>query len=124
MTITYTPAPTVNAGPDETVCANNANTILNGMVSVATGGIWTSTGTGTFSPSSSDLNCTYTASAVDTAAGSVTLTLTTTGNGTCNTEFDELLLTYTPCLGIDDKLNSSIIVYPNPATDYFIIEGV
>ena len=45
----------------------------------ATGGQWTTSGTGTFAPNATTLNTTYTPSAADKAAGTVTLTLTTTG---------------------------------------------
>jgi len=68
---------TANAGPDQTICGNSV--VLNGSVTNASGGIWTSSGTGTFSPGANYLNTTYTLSAADIAAGSVALTLTTTG---------------------------------------------
>src|SRR5690606_2195585 len=56
---------------------------LSGVVSNAGGGIWSSSGTGSFSPVNTNLNATYIPSAADTAAGSVTLTLSTTGNNKC-----------------------------------------
>ncbi|HOU98813.1 MAG TPA: PKD domain-containing protein [Bacteroidales bacterium] len=95
MVITYTDAPTVNAGSDVTVCANNPSVTLNGSVTGATGGQW-SGGTGTFSPNNSTLNATYTPSAAEITAGTVTLTLTTTGNGLCNPESDQMTITITP----------------------------
>jgi hypothetical protein len=73
MVILFTDSPTANAGPNVTVCANNAVVALNGSVQVATGGIW-SGGTGSFSPNASTLNATYTPGAADIAAGQVTLT--------------------------------------------------
>lgn len=96
MVITITPAPTVNAGPDQTVCGDIAGVVLNGSVTTATGGDWTTSGTGSFNPDASTLNATYIPSAADTAAGSVTLTLTTTGNGTCNPVSDQMVITITP----------------------------
>jgi hypothetical protein len=36
MVVTFTPAPTVGAGSDLAVCANNAEVSLNGSVSIAT----------------------------------------------------------------------------------------
>lgn len=95
ITITFTDAPTANAGPDQTVCANNADVSLNGVVTIAGGGDWTSTGTGTFTPSSSTLNATYTPSAADTAAGTITLYLTTTLNGGCLPAVDSMIVTIT-----------------------------
>ena len=81
--ITFTPAPTANPGANDDVCANAPSYQLNGVVSVATGGIW-SGGTGTYNPDNSTLNPVYTPSASEISNGSVTLILTTTGNGTCN----------------------------------------
>ncbi len=95
MTITITTAPTADAGPDQTVCANNPDVTLNGNVTVASGGIWTG-GTGTFSPDNTTLNAVYTPSASEITAGTVTLTLTTTGNGNCNPVSDDIIITITP----------------------------
>src|SRR5439155_58508 len=76
MRITINPAATVNAGPDQVLCANSPQAQLAGSVGGgATGGTW-SGGAGTFSPGASALNATYTPSAAEIAAGSVTLTLT------------------------------------------------
>lgn len=95
MTLTITPAPTANAGPDQSKCRNNAATTLSGAVTVATGGVWTG-GAGTFTPSNSALNATYTPTAGELTAGSVTLVLTTTGNGLCNPVNDNITITFTP----------------------------
>jgi hypothetical protein len=96
MYIAYTTAPTANAGSNQTVCANNAAVTLNGSVTLATGGRWTTSGTGTFSPSDSTLNATYNPSAADKVAGSIMLFLNTTGNGNCNAAKDTLVVTLTP----------------------------
>jgi gliding motility-associated-like protein len=95
MTISFTTAPTANAGPDQTKCANNATTQLAGSVTIATGGQW-SGGLGVFSPSASALNATYTPTASEINSGSVTLTLTTTGNNTCNAVTDQMVINFTP----------------------------
>jgi gliding motility-associated-like protein len=95
LVLTITDAPLALAGADITVCSNNANVNLNGTIAVATGGVWSTNGTGTFSPSASDLNATYTPTANDTAAGMITIYLTTTGNGLCNPTVDSLLVTFT-----------------------------
>lgn len=96
LLLTLTPAPTVNAGNDITICADAANVPLNGNVTVATGGNWSGTGSGTFSPSAGTLSTNYIPSDADTAAGSVLLILETTGNGTCNPVRDTLILTILP----------------------------
>ena len=95
MVISFTSAPTANAGPDQTICANNASVALAGSVSVATGGLW-SGGTGTFNPGNTSLNTTYLPSATEIAAGQVTLTLTTVGNGNSNPVSDQVLIIIVP----------------------------
>lgn len=92
--ITFTPAPTINAGANQTKCANNAATVLTGSVTVATGGAW-SGGGGTFSPSATSLSPIYTPTTAEIANGSVTLTLTSTGNGTCNAVTDDMTIFFT-----------------------------
>ncbi len=94
VTLTYTSSPTVNAGPDQTKCANNTNVSLNGSVNIATGGVW-SGGLGVFSPSNTTLNATYLPTASEIASGSITLTLTSTGNGTCNPVSDDMVISFT-----------------------------
>jgi hypothetical protein len=107
MTIFFSAAPTANAGPDQTVCANNAGVVLNGSVTIATGGIW-SGGTGTYNPNNSSLNATYTPSAAEIAAGSVTLTLTTVGNGNSNPVSDQVVITITPAPVVNAGVNLSV----------------
>ncbi|MBL7891861.1 MAG: PKD domain-containing protein, partial [Bacteroidia bacterium] len=96
MTLTITPKPAANAGVDQTVCANTSSVPLAGAVTVASGGAWTSNGSGTFIPNSNVLNATYIPSAADTITGKVTLVLTTTGNGTCIAVTDTMILTINP----------------------------
>jgi len=84
----------VNAGPDQTMCANNV-VLLNGNIAGGTTtGVWTTSGSGTFTPSATTLNATYNFSAVDTTNGSVTLYLTSTGS--CNPIMDSMVVTITP----------------------------
>lgn len=94
--LTISPAPQVNAGPDITICGDSGVVALSGSVSVAAGGIWSSTGTGTFSPNKFSLNTRYFPSQTDVVSGKVTLTLTSEGNGNCNPVTDKLVLTITP----------------------------
>ncbi len=96
ITITFTDAPGANAGPNVSVCANNAVATFTGTVSGATStGIWSTAGTGTFSPGNTSLPVTYTASAADVSGGSLFIILTSTGNGSCNAAVDTMLLTFT-----------------------------
>jgi hypothetical protein len=80
VVVTINPAATVNAGPNQTVCAGSDTAALGGTVGGgATGGIWTSSGTGVFAPDDTTLNASYSPSFDDLLAGSVTLMLTSTG---------------------------------------------
>ncbi len=92
----FTPAPTANAGPDQTVCANNATVTLSGSFTLATGGIWSTMGTGTFTPNNTNMNSQYISSAADTTAGSVNIILSTTGNGNCLSVKDTMTIFFTP----------------------------
>jgi hypothetical protein len=63
------------------------------IAGLATGAVYTSTGTGTFSPNATTLNATYTPSAADVAAGTVTLTITPTGPSAACTSTGQVVLT-------------------------------
>lgn len=95
ITLSFTPAPTANAGSDDDVCANAPNYQLNGAVTIASGGIW-SGGSGTYIPNNTVLNPMYIPSQAEINNGFVTLVLTTTGNGTCNPVSDTIVITITP----------------------------
>ena len=101
MTITITPAPIANAGPDQTLCADITSIPLSGEITTATGGVWSTSGTGTFAPNANTLNASYIPTTADTIAGSVILTLTTAGNGTCNTYTDQMTISFTPAPTVD-----------------------
>jgi len=94
--VQFTPSPTANAGNDTSLCANLSELPLVGSYTIALGCMWTTTGNGTFTPSSTDFNATYTPSASDISAGGVDLILTTTGNGACNSVSDTLNFEITP----------------------------
>jgi gliding motility-associated-like protein len=81
--ITILQTPTVMAGADQTICATSSAALNATVVGATNTGSWTTSGTGTFSPSNSILNPTYFPSAADMAAGSVTLQLFSTNNQAC-----------------------------------------
>ncbi|MGL4598250.1 MAG: gliding motility-associated C-terminal domain-containing protein, partial [Bacteroidia bacterium] len=94
MIINITSPALVDAGPDQSVCALTGSVQLSGLVSGGTTtGVWTSTGTGTFTPTTSDLNASYLPSAADEISGFVILTLTSTGNGICAARSDTMRIT-------------------------------
>ena len=66
------PAAIVNAGKDTTVCGSTISVPLNGSYSGATTGImWSTTGTGSFSPNNTTLNASYILSAGDRTSDSI-----------------------------------------------------
>jgi gliding motility-associated-like protein len=89
--------------------------------------MWTSSGTGTFVPSPSDLNAIYKPSAEDIAKKSVVLTLTTTGTGNCKIMSDAMTVTIIPApkveLGYDRFVleGGAVVLQPTitgPAVSY------
>ncbi|CAG5086067.1 hypothetical protein CRYO30217_02996 [Parvicella tangerina] len=113
--LTVTPAPIVNASADQTVCANNAQVILDGSVTGgSTTGGWTSLGTGTFLPDTTTLNGIYIPSSADTLAGSVTLVLTATNVGTCNVVQDTMIVTITGAPTVDAGADTVSVCSNNP----------
>lgn len=83
--------PGTGSSNDSTLCSTVTSFKLNGKVSNAGGGIWNTSGSGTFSPNNTSLQGTYTPSAADIANGSVKLVLSSTGNGVCSPKKTALL---------------------------------
>jgi large repetitive protein len=76
--------PVAHAGPNQTVCSNSTSVTLAGSVTGGTTtGVWSTGGTGTFSPSDIALNAQYIPSNLDKQAGAVTLTLASTSKDDC-----------------------------------------
>ena len=96
------PAPIVSASADQSLCLNNSAVQLEGTVAGgATTGVWSSTGTGTFSPDSTDLSAIYTPSTDDLTNGSVELILTSTNFGSCVSENDTMEVVFTAAPVVD-----------------------
>ncbi|MFD2720784.1 beta strand repeat-containing protein [Hymenobacter monticola] len=76
-------------------CGQTPYALAGTIAGAATGATYTSNGTGTFSPNATTLNATYTPSAADVAAGTVTLTLTPTGPASPCTSTGRVVLTLT-----------------------------
>ncbi len=108
LLITTTPAPTVSAGPDIEVCADVASIPLSGAVTVSGGGRWSTSGFGSFTPNDSALNAAYVPDPLDTAVGSVILTITSIGNGNCQAVQDSILITFKPLPKIDAGVDTTI----------------
>ena len=87
---------TVEAGPSHIICADSNFISLNASTSDTTSGIWTTSGTGTFSLTAADTISQYFPSVADTALGQIILTFTTQGSGICADVSDSLVLDITP----------------------------
>lgn len=81
--INFVSGPTADAGPDISVCRDTTSVQLSGSFTVAGGISWSTTGSGTFSPSNTDTNAIYFPSAADTVAGCIFFYLNTTLNANC-----------------------------------------
>ncbi len=96
MTIKFSASPAVNAGPDQAVCSQVASVKLNGALTVNGTVQWTTSGTGTFSPTDTQLAANYNPSAADATSGTVTLTLHLIGGGVCNFPTDDMTIKFIP----------------------------
>ena len=93
MPLSITPLATVTAGSHQRLCSTQNSVALNGNVSGGTtSGVWTTSGSGTTSPSASQLQTTYFYSPADIQNGLITFTLTSTNNGVCASRKDTLSL--------------------------------
>lgn len=94
VVIYFTDPPSVTAGADIVVCSSNDMVSIAGLVSGAsTTGIWSTSGSGAFDPTETQLSTDYLISSADTSAGTVQLTLTSTNNGNCLAVTDLLTIT-------------------------------
>lgn len=95
MTLTFIQPPTVNAGPDQVLCASSGLSFnLGASFTNAPAGVW-SGGSGVFSDNT-DPNSTYTPTAAEQTNGSVILTFTTTGVAYCVDSLDDVKLSISP----------------------------
>lgn len=96
LLLTILPRPVVDAGSDQIICSSQKNITLSGTVQNAGGGIWFTSGTGTFSPSDTTLTTTYTISQTDINVGKVVFNLNATKRGLCRNVFDQVQIKIDP----------------------------
>lgn len=109
LTIHFTEAPVVFAGADLVLCATETQINLTGSVSGSTTtGLWTTSGSGTYSPTASDPIATYDISSSDTLLGNITLTLTSTNNGNCLAEMDVIDVVFVSAPNVNITSSDSI----------------
>ncbi len=87
--------PALTAGPDQSICSQSA-AVLAGQITIPGGAVWSTSGSGTFSPSAAQLNATYLPSAADVKNGFVVLTLTANNPGQCYIPTDVMTLKLIP----------------------------
>jgi len=91
LTVWINAQPSAVAGPDQIVCAN-ASVKLEAKFSNTSGGVWKSSGNGTFSPSANQPNASYILGTNDKIEGATKLVWTAASNGACPAATDDLLL--------------------------------
>ena len=114
--ITFTTAPQVNAGDDQSICFNDAVSLAGTISAPVTSYSWVG-GTGVFSDRNI-LNPTYTPSAAERAAGRATLTLraVTELADPCNIINDEIVIIIKPNVVVTSATAASICT--NTALNY------
>ncbi|WP_316807562.1 PKD domain-containing protein [Pedobacter agri] len=113
--LTFSTAPVVNAGPDQSICFNNPNFTLAGNINgTTTTQTWIG-GTGTFTPNRNALNAVYTPTAAEKNAATVTLRLrvTTSLAAPCNQIDDDVILRIKPNLNITSAAGKVICTGAN-----------
>lgn len=107
-TVVEYPTAFVNVIPDQTICSNETANLTATPSGAATGGSW-SGGTGTYNPNNTSLNCTYTPSAAEISAGTVTLTFTTNDPaGPCPAVTDQVTITINPEATVSAGIDQTI----------------
>jgi hypothetical protein len=116
LNLTINPIPVVFAGENQVLDANVTQISLSGSVSNSTSQRWSTSGSGSFSPSDSTLDASYLPSPSDLSSGKLVLTLTSKNAGICNTPVSSsLTITFNVANGVADLLSSSDIqLIPNP----------
>ncbi|MBY0426116.1 MAG: hypothetical protein K2Q22_10800, partial [Cytophagales bacterium] len=84
MLLSFSAAPTISGISDNMVCGDVSGVVLNANVTIASGLVWSSNGTGTFIPDRNSIKPTYVPSAAEKSGAIITFTATTSGNGNCN----------------------------------------
>jgi len=108
--LTFSTAPVISAGSDQSICFNDPSFTLSGTITGATTTQTWIGGLGTFTPSRNDLNATYTPTAAEKTAGTVTLKLrvTTALAAPCNQIDDDIILKIKPDISLTSAATKTI----------------
>ncbi|TAH27449.1 MAG: gliding motility-associated C-terminal domain-containing protein, partial [Cytophagales bacterium] len=96
MKLTLVPLPLVKVNPPQTICADSSQVLLSGQIFNSKGGNWTSSGTGFFSPNTSQLSTKYIVATADVNTGKIGITLTTSDDELCPPLSASTIITITP----------------------------
>ncbi|TDG37374.1 PKD domain-containing protein [Pedobacter changchengzhani] len=113
--ISFSTAPQVDAGIDQSICFNDGSFALTGVITGPTSSsVWIG-GFGVFTPNRNSLNATYTPTTTEKNTGSLILTLraTTTLPAPCNQIDDEITLTIKPDISITSAPSKNICTGTN-----------
>ncbi|WP_167604839.1 PKD-like domain-containing protein [Maribellus sediminis] len=120
-TIIVNPVATVNAGLNDTICANGVVTLSGSVGGSATSGNWSTNGDGDFDDAT-DLFATYTPGSTDSINGTVTLTLSTDDPiGPCDAVSDDVLITITPVATVEAGEPDTLCQSASPVA--FLLSG-
>ncbi len=122
-TIIVNVAATVNAGPDQSICALGTATLAGSVGGSAVSGTW-SGGLGSYVPNANNLHAVYTPSAGERAAKTVTLTLTTNDPaGVCTAVSDNVTISIGAALTAATLTGSGDICFGTASTLSSVITG-
>ncbi|MDC3229259.1 hypothetical protein OAT87_01490, partial [Flavobacteriaceae bacterium] len=122
--ITFLKEPTAEAGDDQTICANDTAVLIDAVVTNEAQIVWTTSGTGSFSPNNQVLNPTYIPSPTDISNGTnIILTITASPEAPCAEEAqDTLTLIIDPLPTVD--LGADFTICENDTVTFNLVDGV
>ena len=100
------PTPEVDAGTDLSICLEGTSVAFSADFANAGGVLWSSTGTGNITPTTTDPTVYYEMTAADIASANVQVIVETTGNGDCPGDMDtvDVIVLPTPSIDLDDDV--------------------
>jgi gliding motility-associated-like protein len=107
--VTIKKTATVNVSPSQTICSTTSSISLTGTITGGTSsGIWTTNGSGAFSPGPGSLNTAYFITPADITIGTVIFTLTSTNNAPCVAASNTLSLSIYQLAQVNAGLNQAL----------------
>jgi hypothetical protein len=123
LLVTINTAPTLTISSDATICSTETYTLSAAYGGGATGGTWTTSGSGTFDDANLT-NATYTPSSFDISNGSVVLTFTTNAPTACDVVDESMTLTLKREVAITSQPVNTGVCNTDPTTLNVTAEGL